>query len=148
MSEGMNKVILLGNLGADPELRYTANGLPVLNFSMATNESWLDKNKERQERTEWHRVVVWGPRAEALSKFLAKGAGVLVEGGLRTSTFEKDGQRRYWTEVHARDILFTGRRGTAMGSDAGTEAARMERTSGGLAPPPPKGPEPLDELPF
>jgi single-strand DNA-binding protein len=110
MSDGMNKVILFGNLGSDPELRYTANGTAVLSLRIATNESFLDKNKEVQERTEWHTVVVWGTRAEALARTLTKGTGLLVEGGLRTSSYEKEGVKRYRTEVHAREICLSGRR--------------------------------------
>ena len=106
----MNKVILFGNLGSDPELRYTANGTAVLSLRIATNESFLDKNKEVQERTEWHTVVVWGTRAEALARTLSKGAGLLVEGGLRTSSYEKEGVKRYRTEIHAREICLSGRR--------------------------------------
>ena len=106
----MNKVILFGNLGSDPELRYTANGTAVLSLRIATNESFLDKNKEVQERTEWHTVVVWGTRAEALARTLTKGTGLLVEGGLRTSSYEKEGVKRYRTEVHAREICLSGRR--------------------------------------
>lgn len=110
MSEGLNKVILMGNLGADPDLRYTGNGTPVLHLRMATNESFVDRNKEVQERTEWHSIVFWGNRAEALSKVLSKGDGVLIEGGLHTSSYEKEGTKRYKTEVVARDLRFTGRR--------------------------------------
>jgi single-strand DNA-binding protein len=116
MSNGMNKVILLGNLGREPILRYSGAGIPVLSFSLATTEAWTDKNQQKQERTEWHNVVLWGPRAEPLSKLLNKGASVLVEGGLRTSSYEKDGQKRTKTEVHARDILFAGRRPAAPGA--------------------------------
>jgi single-strand DNA-binding protein len=110
MSDGMNKVLLLGNLGANPELRVTAGGTAVLNFRLATSETFLDRNKEPQSRTDWHSVVVWGPRAQALSRLLAKGTMVLVEGGLRTSSYEKDGVRRYKTEIHAREIHLVGRR--------------------------------------
>ncbi len=113
MSDGLNRVILLGNLGADPELRYTAAGLPVLNLRLATNESFVDRNKEVQQRTEWHTVVIFGARAEGLSRLLTKGLGVLVEGGLRTSSYEKDGARRYKTEVHAREICIASRRAAA-----------------------------------
>jgi single-strand DNA-binding protein len=154
MNDGMNKVILLGNLGADPELRYTTAGVAVLSIRLATNESYLDKNKEPQARTEWHTVVVWGPRAEGLSRVLTKGAGVLVEGTLRTSTYEKDGQRRYRTEVQARDVFFTGKRGTPAPVDgaapAGDEAAGPAlatiRVNGYGAPKKPG--EPIDELPY
>jgi single-strand DNA-binding protein len=135
MSDGMNRVILLGNLGADPELRYTTAGVAVLNVRLATNESYVDRNKEPQERTEWHTVVVWGNRAEGLSRVLTKGAGVLIEGTLRTSSYEKDGQKRYRTEVHARDVFFTGKRGAAGPGDA-------------TALGPVKKADPLDELPY
>jgi len=106
MSDGMNKVILLGNLGTDPELRYTSGGTAVMHFRMATNESFLDRNRELTERTEWHSVVMFGSRAEGLSRVLTKGTCLLVEGTLRTSSYDKDGTKRYRTEVHARDICF------------------------------------------
>ena len=112
MSTGLNKVMLLGNLGADPELRFTPKGQPVLNLRLATTESWVDKNKEVQERTEWHRVVVWGNRGEALSRFLGKGDCIVVEGYLTTSSYEKDGQKHYSTEIVAREVFLTGRRPT------------------------------------
>lgn len=149
MSDGMNKVLLLGNLGADPELRYTAGGQPVLHLRLATNESWLDKNKEQQERTEWHSVVVWGARGEALSKILHKGATVLVEGGLRTTSYEKDGVKRYKTEIVARDVFLTGRRAAA--PSFGDELFRappgpsMQNGKNGAPPAPP---EPIDPMPF
>lgn len=110
MSDGLNRVILLGNLGADPELKHAPSGTPILTLRLATNESWVDRNKDVQERTDWHQVVVWGPRAEALSKILAKGSSVLVEGGIRTSSYEKDGQKRWRTEIVARELCLVGRR--------------------------------------
>lgn len=152
MSDGMNKVILLGNLGADPELRYTGSGVAVLSFRLATTETWVDKNRDVQERTEWHTVVVWGGRAEGLAKHLVKGSSVLVEGGLRTSSYEKDGVKRFKTEVHAKEIFFTGRRATPMGSDAPASApatpgpAKAVQRPVSAAPPTPA--EMLDELPF
>lgn len=108
MGDGMNKVVLLGNLGAEPELKYTHNGTPILTFRLATNESFLDRNRELTERTEWHNVVIFGARAEALSRHLRKGICVAVEGSIRTSSYEKDGQKRYKTDVHARELCFTG----------------------------------------
>lgn len=109
MSEGLNKVLLLGNLGADPELRVTGGGQSVLNLRLATTESYLDKDKVRQDRTEWHNVVIWGKRAEGLSKILSKGSRILVEGGLRTSSYDdKEGNKRYKTEVNATNILLAG----------------------------------------
>ncbi len=122
MSDGINRVYLLGHLGADPELRATAGGLSVLHLRVATNESWLDKNKEQQSRVEWHDVVVWGLRAEALAKLLSKGDGVLVEGHLRTSSYEKDGTKRYRTEIHAREVCFAGRGRSDTRRDAPAQA--------------------------
>jgi single-strand DNA-binding protein len=148
----MNKVLLLGNLGQDPDLRYTPAGTAVLNFGIATNEVWFDKNKERQERVEWHKIVVWGPRAEGLSRILGKGSGVLVEGGLRTLSYEKDGQKHYKTEVHAREVFLTGKRATPpplemppLAEEPLTATKPLARTNGFS---PAKKPEPLEELPF
>jgi single-strand DNA-binding protein len=110
MAEGLNRVMLLGNLGADPELRYTQSGQAVLNMRLATTESYLDRNKVRQERTDWHNVVLWGKRGEALAKFLSKGTTIFIEGGLRTSSYDdKDGNKRYKTEIHATNVILTGR---------------------------------------
>jgi single-strand DNA-binding protein len=109
MADGLNRVMLLGNLGADPELRMTNGGQAVLKLRLATSETYLDRNKVRQERTEWHSVVVWGKRAEALAKFLAKGSRIFIEGGLRTSSYDdKDGNKRYKTEIVAQNIILSG----------------------------------------
>lgn len=109
MSEGLNRAMLLGNLGADPELRYTQGGQAVLHIRLATTESFLDKDKVRRERTDWHNVVVWGKRGEALGKILAKGSSIFVEGSLRTSSYDdKEGQKRYKTEVVANNIILAG----------------------------------------
>lgn len=102
--EGLNRVQLLGNLGADPELRQTGAG-SVLKLRLATSETWLDKDKQRQERTEWHTVTVWGKRAEGLARILKKGTRIFVEGGLRTTQYEKNGEKRYSTEINASNIL-------------------------------------------
>ena len=109
MAEGLNKVMLLGNLGADPELKMTATGQAILKLRIATTENYMDKNNTRQERTEWHSVTMWGKRGEALSRFLQKGERVFVEGGLRTSSYEKDGEKRYRTEIVATNIILNGR---------------------------------------
>lgn len=109
MAEGLNRVMLLGNLGADPELRQTQSGQAVLNLRLATTESYLDRDRVRRERTDWHNVVVWGKRGEGLARILSKGSSIFVEGSLRTSSYEgRDGQKRYRTEVNARNILLTG----------------------------------------
>jgi single-strand DNA-binding protein len=109
MAGGVNKAILVGNLGSDPEMRYTPSGQGVCEFRVATNESWNDKNGQRQERTEWHRIVVWGKRAEVCSKYLSKGRSVYVEGRIQTRTYDdKDGNKRYITEIVAQDVQFLG----------------------------------------
>jgi len=111
MAGGVNKVILVGNLGADPDMRYTPSGAGVCEFRLATNETWTDKSGQKQERTEWHRVVVWGKRGEVCSKYLSKGRQVYVEGRLRTRSWEdKDGNKRYTTEIIANDVQFLGGR--------------------------------------
>ena len=106
MTNGLNRVTLFGNLGSDPELRTTTAGLAVLSFRLATNEVYFDKDQNRQERTEWHNVVLFGARASALSRFLSKGSRVLVEGRLQTNSYEKDGVKRFKTEVIASDVCF------------------------------------------
>ena len=117
MAEGLNKVMLLGNLGQDPELKTIAGGQAVLNLRLATTETYLDRNNTRQERTDWHTVVIWGKRAEALSKFLTKGSQIFVEGRIQTRSYEKNGEKRYATDIVANNIILTGRRGG--GAEAG-----------------------------
>ena len=112
MAGGVNKVLLIGNLGADPDMRYTPSGAGVCEMRLATNESWTDKSGQRQERTEWHRIVVWGKRAELCAKYLSKGRQCFVEGRLRTRSWEdKEGNKRYTTEIVATDVQFLGGRG-------------------------------------
>lgn len=124
MAEGLNRVILLGNLGADPELRMTNGGTAVLNIRMATSESYLDRDKQRQERTEWHRVVIWGRRAEALGKILKKGDRILIEGSLRTSSYEdRDGNKKYTTEIVANNVVLSGGGGGGGGSKGRSSGA-------------------------
>lgn len=131
MAEGLNKVMLLGNLGADPELRVTQGGNAVLNIRLACSETYLDRNREKQERTEWVNVVVWGKRAEALSKFLRKGSRIFVEGGLRTSSYDdRDGNKRYKTEVNATNIILAGGKREREDGDSGGGGGRS-RGGGG-----------------
>jgi single-strand DNA-binding protein len=116
MSEGLNRVMLLGNLGQDPELRFTQGGSAVLNIRMATTETYFDRDRNKKDRTDWHNVVVWGKRAEALSKILHKGSSIFVEGSIRNSSFEgRDGQKRYKTEISARNIILAGSGGGRRG---------------------------------
>lgn len=108
----LNKVMIIGNLGADPEMRYTANGNAVTTFNVATNESWTDQQGERKERVEWFTVVTWNKTAENCAKFLNKGSSVFVEGRLQTRTWEKDGQKHGRAEVIADRVNFLdGKRG-------------------------------------
>lgn len=126
MAEGLNRVMLLGNLGADPELRFGQSGSEsaVLKIRMACTESWFDKSaNERKERTEWVNVVLFGKRAEALQKILAKGSTIFVEGRLQTSSYEKNGEKRYSTDVVATNVILAGRGGGAS-RDAGGAASR------------------------
>ncbi len=116
----VNKVILVGNLGRDPELRYIPSGQAVANFTLATNERWRDKEGNNQERTEWHRIVVWGKSAENCAQFLQKGRSVYVEGRLQTREWEdKDGNKRQTTETIAQTVQFLGGRGGAGGESGG-----------------------------
>lgn len=109
MADGLNQVMLLGNLGADPEFRVTPNGNSVLKLRLATTQSYLDRNRVRQERTEWHSVAIWGKRAEALAKILGKGSRIFVSGELRTNSWEDEhGAKRYRTEVSATNIILAG----------------------------------------
>lgn len=110
MGGSINKAIVVGRLGQDPELRSTDRGMSVCNFSVATSESWTD-NGEKKEKTEWHRVVVWGRQAEVCGKYLKKGSLAAIEGKIQTRKYEdRDGLERYSTEIVARDIQFLGGR--------------------------------------
>jgi single-strand DNA-binding protein len=117
---GINKVILVGNLGQDPEVKYTAGGAAVTTLSLATSESWKDKDTgSDQEKTEWHRVVLWRRLAEIAGEYLKKGSKVYIEGQLQTRKWEQDGQTRYTTEVVGRDMQFLDSRGGSS-SDSST----------------------------
>ena len=111
---GINKVILVGNLGQDPEIKYTAGGAAVTTLSIATSDSWKDKESGMdQERTEWHRVVLWRRLAEIAGEYLKKGSKVYIEGQLQTRKWEQEGQTRYTTEIIARDMQFLDSRGSS-----------------------------------
>ena len=118
----VNKVILVGNLGRDAELRYTPGGAAVATLNMATTETWNDKSGQRQEKTEWHRVVFWGKVAESLTEYLTKGKQVYVEGRLQTRSYDdKDGKKVWSTEVVADDVILLGGRGGEAGMGGGEE---------------------------
>jgi single-strand DNA-binding protein len=129
----VNKVILVGNLGRDPETRYTAGGDPITNVSIATTDTWKDKNGEKQEKTEWHRVAFFGKLAEIAGEYLKKGSQVYVEGRLQTRKWQdKEGQDKYTTEIVADRMQMLGSRGGGAGSGAGGEPPpERERASGG-----------------
>lgn len=157
----VNKVILLGNLGADPEIRYMPNGDAVATVRLATTESWKDRNSgEKREATEWHRVVFFRKLAEIVGEYLKKGSSVYIEGRIRTRKWQdKDGQERYTTEIEATEMQMLGGRGQGAGSsdsDAGNSAPRNSGGgggNGGNSSPPPKKKAPSfddmdDDIPF
>ncbi len=112
MARSVNKVILIGNLGSDPELRYTPSGTAVCNFRLATNESYKDQTGQLVERTEWHNIVTWGRLAEICGEYLRKGSRVYIEGSIQTRSYEdRDGNTRYVTEIKARDMMMLDGRG-------------------------------------
>ena len=137
----VNKVILVGRLGQNPEVRHTPSGAAVANFSVATNESWVDTSGQKQDRTEWHKVVVWGKLAELCGQYLAKGRQVYLEGRLQTRQLQdKDNQTKYTTEVQAQTVQFLGgnaQAGAGAGASSGGDNASFGGgASGGYAPQP------------
>jgi single-strand DNA-binding protein len=142
----VNKVILVGNLGRDAELRYTPGGAAVATLNLATTEVWNDKQSQRQEKTEWHRIVVWGKQAESLQEYLTKGKQIYVEGRLQTRQWDdKDGNKKYTTEIKADRITLLG------GGGAGAGGGRtMDRSGGQGAPMDDPQMEPItdDDIPF
>ena len=133
----VNKAIIVGNLGRDPEVRYTQSGRAVANFSVATTDTWMDQNNQRQERTEWHRIVVWGKQAENCGQYLSKGRQVYIEGDIRTRSYEdKEGIQRYTTEIYAQRVQFLGGRSGEMGqsADGGPNGPGDDFGAGAVAP--------------
>lgn len=160
MARGINKVIIVGNLGGDPETRYMPSGAAVTNLTVATNESWKDKQTgEQKERTEWHKVAMFGRLAEIAAEYLRKGSQVYIEGKLRTRKWQgKDGADRYTTEVIADEMQMLGGRGGAGGAGGsfgggsdGPQGGGQQgggQQGGGSAPPQP-GPDDFDDdIPF
>ncbi len=139
---GVNKVILVGHLGRDPELRYTQNGQAVANFSLATSESYAKRDGEREERTEWHRIVAWGRLAEICAEYLSKGRQVYIEGRIQTREWEdREGEKRRTTEIVAREMQMLGRRGET------SETSEEPRSAAGSASDS-NTPPPDDDIPF
>jgi len=122
MAKSVNKVILVGNLGKDPEIKYTPSGTPVAKFSLATNESYKDKAGQWQERTEWHNIVAWQRLAEIVGEYVKKGSKLYIEGRLQTSSWDdkETGQKKYKTEVIANELVLLGGRGEAGDSEGGS----------------------------
>ncbi|MSQ46788.1 MAG: single-stranded DNA-binding protein [Deltaproteobacteria bacterium] len=144
----VNKVILVGNLGKDPEVRFTPSGRAVAKFPIATAESWMDQENSRQERTEWHNIVVWGKQAESCGQYLAKGRQVFIEGAIRSRSYDdKEGIKRYVTEIVAQRVQFLGSSGgggraSAEGGGSGGSGAggNFDEFGGGQIP--------EDDVPF
>ena len=134
---GVNKAIILGHLGRDPELKYLQSGQPVCKLNIATSRKYTNKNNEAVEETEWHRVSVWGKQAEHCNNYLTKGRQVYVEGRLRTSSYDKDGQKHYTTEIVADTVQFIGGRegGAEGGEQSGRPAGRAPASGGGQPEP-------------
>jgi single-strand DNA-binding protein len=144
----LNKVMLIGRLGKDPEVRYTPDGAPVANFSLATSEFWTDKSGTRQEKTEWHNIVAWSKLADLSKRYLTKGRQVYIEGRLRTREWDdKDGNKRRTTEIVASQIVLLGSR-----SEGGEAAAPMQRGTAEAEPGMPASPGDVeitdDDIPF
>jgi single-strand DNA-binding protein len=144
----VNKVILVGNLGRDAELRYTPGGAAVATLNLATTEVWNDKQNQRQEKTEWHRIILWGKQAESLQEYLTKGKQIYVEGRLQTRQWDdKDGNKRYTTEIKADRITLLG--GGRGGGGGGTDRERSHTGGGGGGTDePPMDPITDDDVPF
>src|SRR5215470_10811185 len=135
MAKSVNKVILVGRLGRDPELKYTASGVPFCRFSMATDDTWNDKTSgERQERTEWHNIVAWDRLAEICNQYLTKGRLVYIEGALQTREWDdQDGNKRKTTEIRARDVVLLSSAGDSMGGGQRRTAASAESSGAATA---------------
>jgi len=150
MARGVNKVILVGNLGADPETRYMPSGSAVTNIRIATSEAWKDKESgEQKERTEWHRITFYNRLAEVAGEYLKKGAQVYIEGKLRTRTYDKEGQTHYSTEIIADNMQMLGSRAGAGNPDRNTSESAAAEPAPKTASPATKGTDfSDDDIPF
>ena len=154
---GVNKAIILGNLGRDPEIMYSQQGTAVVKFSVATSEVWYDKaSGEKKEKTQWHRIVVFGKQGENCEKYLSKGSQVYIEGRIQTSDYEKDGQKHYSTDIVANTVQFIGSKGgsgapsssSSGGSQGYSRPSDPGQTGNMQNNDPGPGPEPDDDIPF
>ncbi len=145
----VNKVILIGNLGQDPELKYTPSGVPVCTFSIATTEKWNDKDGNKQEKTEWHKIKVWRKQAEIAAEYLKKGSPLYVEGKLETHSWEQDGQKRFMTEIVCDRFQMLGRKEDSGSSGSGSQySASKGKSEEPADEPPPDNFADDDDLPF
>ena len=145
----LNKVLLIGRLGKDPEIRYTPDGSPVANFSLATSENWTDKNGTRQERTEWHNIVAWRKLADLSKRFLTKGRQVYIEGRIQTREWDdRDGNKRRTTEVIANQMVLLGSRSEGGESHYAAAAPGAQATSESEEAPPSGAAITDDDIPF
>ncbi len=135
MADGVNKVILVGNLGKDPEVGYTQGGTALCKFSLATGESYVNNAGERQDKTEWHNIIVWGKQGENVGKYLSKGRQVYIEGKIQTRSWddEKTGQKKYMTEINAQRVVFLGGRPDGGGGGGGGGDGGQAQGGGGQA---------------
>ena len=142
----VNKAIIIGNLGRDPEVRYTQGGQAMARFTVATTDTWMDRDNSRQERTEWHNIVVWGKQAETCGQYLSKGRQVYIEGRIQTRKFEdREGKERYFTEINAREVRFLGSRD---GGGARSDQSFDDEPSGGFDDAGAGSVPPDDDVPF
>ena len=145
MSRSLNKVMLIGNVGNDPDVRTTSSGTPIANMSLATTRKWKDGSGEQREKTEWHRLTVWGKLVDVVERYVKKGDRLYVEGRLEYSESESDGQKKYWTDVNVVEMVMLGSPG-AGGQGGGGRGGGFQSDSS-PAPAPPIS-EPDDDLPF
>ena len=145
MSRSLNKIMLIGNVGNDPDVRTTSSGTPIANMSLATTRTWKDGSGEQREKTEWHRLTVWGKLADVVERYVKKGDRLYVEGRIEYSESESDGQKKYWTDVNVVEMVMLGSPGA--GGEGGGGRGGGFQSDSSPAPAPPIS-EPDDDLPF
>jgi single-strand DNA-binding protein len=147
MSRSLNKIMLIGNVGNDPDVRTTSSGTPIANMSLATTRKWKDGSGEQKEKTEWHRLTVWGKLVDVVERYVKKGDRLYVEGRIEYSESESDGQKKYWTDVNVFEMLMLGSTGAGDQGGGGRGGGFQGDSSPAPAPAPPIS-EPDDDLPF